>query len=48
MLYSAGHDVSLDETTICIVDETGWIIRETRAASEPPTLLSPCRGSACR
>jgi transposase len=38
MKYFAGLDVSLEETAICIVDETGQIVRETRAASEPRAL----------
>jgi transposase len=38
MKHYAGLDVSLEETAICIVDETGRIVRETRAASEPQAL----------
>jgi hypothetical protein len=33
--YSAGLDVSLEATAICIVDEAGEIVREARVASEP-------------
>ena len=36
----AGLDVSLEETAICLVDETGRIIKETRAASEPSALAA--------
>lgn len=39
MGYFAGLDVSLEETAICIVDETGRIVREARAASEPDVLV---------
>lgn len=39
MRYYAGLDVSLEETAICIVDETGTVIREQRAASEPDALV---------
>jgi transposase len=39
MRYYAGLDVSLEETAICIVDETGEVIRELRAASEPDALV---------
>ena len=39
MKYFAGLDVSLEETAICIVDETGVIVKETRAASEPDALV---------
>lgn len=28
MSYYAGMDVSLEEIAICIVDETGWIVKE--------------------
>jgi transposase len=40
MNYYAGMDVSLEETSICIVDETGRIVKEVRAASEPQTLIA--------
>lgn len=40
MMYYAGMDVSLEETSICIVDETGRIVKETRAASEPQALIA--------
>ena len=40
MDYFAGLDVSVKETSVCIVDETGKIIREERAASEPKALLA--------
>jgi transposase len=33
-------DVSLEETAICIVDDTGQIVREARASSEPDALIS--------
>ena len=38
MKYFAGMDVSLEETAICVVDETGRVIKEARAASEPEAL----------
>lgn len=40
MSYYAGLDVSLAETAICIVDGTGAIVRELRAASDPESLIS--------
>ncbi|SES10640.1 Transposase [Sphingobium sp. YR768] len=40
MNYYAGLDVSLEETAICIVDETGAIVRELRAPSDPESLIS--------
>jgi transposase len=38
--YFAGLDVSLEETTICVVDDAGMIVREARAASEPEMLVA--------
>ena len=38
MKYFAGMDVSLEETAICVVDETGRMVKEARAASEPDAL----------
>jgi transposase len=35
MDYFAGLDVSVKHTSVCIVDETGKIIREAKVASEP-------------
>ena len=40
MGYFAGLDVSLEETTICVVDDAGMIVREARAASEPELLVA--------
>ena len=40
MDYYAGLDVSLEETAICVVDGTGRIVKETRAASEPEALAA--------
>ncbi len=44
MKYFAGLDVSLEETTICVVDEKGGITKGARAASEPDTLAVTLRG----
>ena len=38
MKHYAGLDVSLKETSICIVDETGSICREMKAPSHPEDL----------
>jgi len=43
--YFAGLDVSLEETAICIVDDTGLIVREARIASEPEALVAFFRAS---
>jgi transposase len=39
MDHFAGLDVSVKETSVCIVDDTGKIVREVKVASEPETLL---------
>jgi len=39
MAHFAGLDVSVKETSVCIVDDTGKIMREVRVASEPEALL---------
>ena len=35
MDHFAGLDVSVKETSICIVDDAGKIVREVKVASEP-------------
>jgi hypothetical protein len=40
MDHFAGLDVSVKDTSICIVDEAGRIVREVKVASEPNTLLA--------
>ena len=40
MEYFAGLDVSVKETSVCIVDDTGRIVREVKVASEPEDLLA--------
>lgn len=39
MDHFAGLDVSVKETSVCIVDDTGRIVREVKVASEPADLL---------
>jgi len=39
MDHFAGLDVSVKETSVCIVDDTGKIVREVKVASEPEYLL---------
>jgi transposase len=39
MDHFAGLDVSVKETSVCIVDDTGRIVREVKVASEPGALL---------
>jgi transposase len=40
MDYFAGLDVSVKATSVCVVDDTGKIMREVRVASEPEALLA--------
>src|SRR5271170_2425231 len=40
MDHFAGLDVSVKETSVCIVDDTGKIVREVKVASEPQALLA--------
>jgi transposase len=40
MGHFAGLDVSVKETSVCIVDDTGKIVREVKVASEPEALLA--------
>ena len=46
MDYCAGLDVSVNETSVCIVDDTGRIVREVKVASEPAALLAVLKNSA--
>ena len=39
MEHFAGLDVSVKETSVCVVDDTGRIVRELKVASEPEALL---------
>jgi transposase len=39
MEYFAGIDVSLEASSLCLVDSAGKIIRETKVASEPDALV---------
>jgi transposase len=38
--YFAGIDVSLEESSVCVVDGTGNIVREAKVASEPEALAA--------
>jgi hypothetical protein len=41
MEHFGGLDVSVNETSICIVDDTGRIVKEVKVASEAKALLRP-------
>ena len=47
MDHFAGLDVSVKETSACIVDDTGRIVREVKVASEPEALLQVLANPAC-
>jgi transposase len=40
MEHYAGIDVSLEQSSICVVDATGQIVRETKVPSEPEALVT--------
>jgi transposase len=40
MQHYAGIDVSLESSSVCVVDVTGKIIRESKVASEPEALIA--------
>ena len=44
MTYYAGIDVSLEYSSVCVVDGGGKIIREQKIASEPEALIAWFRG----
>ncbi|MFL5336447.1 MAG: IS110 family transposase, partial [Geminicoccaceae bacterium] len=44
MDYYAGIDVSLKDSSVCVVDATGRILREAKVASEPGALVAWFRG----
>jgi transposase len=46
MDHFAGLDVSVKETSVCIVDETGRLVREVKVASEPEALLPLLKNGA--
>ena len=48
MDYFAGLDVSVKDTSVCIVDDTGRIVREVKVASEPDALLQVLSNASYR
>src|SRR5262245_42400992 len=48
MDHFAGLDVSVKETSVCIVDDAGEIVREVKVASEPEALLAVLKNPAYR
>ena len=48
MDHFAGLDISVKQTSICIVDDTGRIVRAVKVASEPEALLKVLGNPAYR
>ena len=46
MDHFAGLDVSVKVTSVCIVDDTGKIVREVKVASEPDALAAVLKNPA--
>ena len=40
MNHYAGIDVSLEASSVCVIDGSGKIVREAKVASEPETLIA--------
>jgi transposase len=40
MKYYVGLDVSLRQTSVCIVDETRTVVKEGKVASEPEAIIA--------
>jgi transposase len=48
MDHFAGLDVSVKETSVCIVDDAGKVVREVKVTSEPEALLAVLKNPAYR
>ena len=48
MDHFAGLDVSVKETSVCIVDDTGRIVQEAKVPSDPAALLQVLRSGNYR
>ena len=48
MDHFAGLDVSVKDTSVCIVDDAGKVVREVKVASEPDALLQVLRNPTYR
>jgi transposase len=40
MQYYVGLDISVKETSVCIIDKAGKVIREVRVATEPVAIFA--------
>ena len=45
MKHSVGLDVSVKETAICIVDEAGKVVQESKVATEPEAIIALLSGA---
>ena len=45
MQYFSGIDVSLEQSSVCVVDEMGKIVKEARVPSDPEALDDRFHGS---
>jgi transposase len=45
MKHYAGLDVSVKESSVCIVEETGKVCREVKVLSHPEDLVQVLKGS---
>lgn len=43
MAYYVGMDVSMEETSVCVIDEAGLIVWEGKVASEPEAIVRVLR-----
>jgi hypothetical protein len=48
MDHFAGLDVSVKETSVCIVDDAGKVVREVKVTSEPEAFLAVLKNPAYR
>jgi hypothetical protein len=48
MEYFVGIDVSLDQSSICVVDATGKLVREAKATSDPEVITRALVEFGCR
>jgi transposase len=48
MDHFAGLNVSVKDTSVCIVDDSGKIVREVKVESEPEALSAVLRSPAYR
>ena len=48
MEHYVGIDVSLELSSVCLVDAKGKIVKEAKVASDPDALVSFCENSGSR